>query len=483
VPRAILLAIIGAGLAVALFAPWGTATPHARAQSVTALPPTATPGPSAQEVLDRADAIEKRAQDVVNAVTTGLGVVQVVGVLVGLVGAIVGAAAFVLGITGYRNNRRQALDARRAIRRSQAIAKRLQPLEGEVKQNVALIQGVLKDFVALKVDIDTIIQRETQEMNALIQQRTAREAELKQLVADAEIKLQRESNRSARALAYTQLAQRQFSLGNRDSAMRSLRRALHLDPENPVTSYFLGDLLARSDREKEAVKYLNTARKAGLVEADLSYAYALRLRGDNEPDPTRQEHFYARSAAIFLRHWNDPKTKTLIDISGESAFGALGGMYKRQQRWDLAIGVYGFIAEQVTPQSSYPVNNLALLYLQTGQTQAAMDQFRRSLQIARNKIAGDSTDIWARFDIITANVALTHDPAPDALAEVLRDVHEVIGLIRTPGTLRKLRGGLENLRVIAADLPCFAPVCAAVDAQIAALSAPAVNPTAGSPAP
>src|SRR5262249_44537882 len=113
------------------------------------------------------------------------------------------------------------------------------------------------------------------------------------------------------------------------------------------------------------------------------------------------------------------------DINGESVYGVLGGLYKRQKRTEDAIRCYQQ-AERVTPQNSYPVNNLAMLYFQQGKNDIAEAYFKRSASMSSRLLDGNPFDYWARFDLTVSLLALGHaDEARKHLDIALNHVQNI----------------------------------------------------------
>jgi tetratricopeptide (TPR) repeat protein len=236
----------------------------------------------------------------------------------------------------------------------------------------------------------------------------------------------------------SQLGQRQIALGNYPSAVSVFRSVCDLDPENPIYQYFLGDLLMRQGHIEQGIQHLRVARQDNYKypSADASYAYALRLRGDQEPNEIQRERLYYESGQIFLGVYEIDAQ--LVDISGESVFGALAGLFRRQGRYEDALRWYEH-CRRVTPHNSYPVNNLALMNFQLGNHAEAQRYFKRALEIASEKLAARSSDYWARFDMITARTA---SGAP--FETILHDLENLLEVPTIP--LQKLIFGLDQLR-------------------------------------
>src|SRR5258708_3858584 len=206
------------------------------------------------------------------------------------------------------------------------------------------------------------------------------------------------------ALALLQLGRQQVSSGNLDTALQLLTEAHELDPNSPATNYFLGDVYIRLGEADKGIEYLGHAmRDKEYMPMEAALAYALRMKGDQETDPNKRNRYYAQAEERFLKILE--KSPHLLDINGEALAGSLGGLYRRENRLADAIRSYEQ-ASAVTPDSSYPVSKLAILYALQGNQVRATAYFQRTILLASRELDGDPFDTWARFDMITAQVAL-----------------------------------------------------------------------------
>ncbi|MFN7208804.1 MAG: tetratricopeptide repeat protein, partial [Aggregatilineales bacterium] len=190
-------------------------------------------------------------------------------------------------------------------------------------------------------------------------------------------------------------------------------------------------------------------------QAEAALGYALRLQADRESDWSKRNQLYAQAEQHLLNALQrDPQAR---DINGASFYATLGGLYRRQGRLDDAIRAYE-AASHVTPHSSYPLNNIAMLHLMKGDWQSAEAAFRKSLRIAARAVDGDPFDYWARFDLITAYVALNNDEQAEDQMELLAESPPSIG------ALEAFLSGLEALKK--AQRPASARFIARVKALI-----------------
>src|SRR5690606_15803690 len=130
--------------------------------------------------------------------------------------------------------------------------------------------------------------------------------------------------------------------------------------------------------------------------------------------------------------------KNMIDADGESYYGTLGGLYRRQNRHEDAMKMYEE-AFRVTPQSSYPAGNLAVLYKYLGRDNQAADVFNRVEKMAQSKLEENPADSWTRLDDAQAKLVLGRKD------EALHEYEILIGQSPQGGTLETGISGLEFL--------------------------------------
>lgn len=95
----------------------------------------------------------------------------------------------------------------------------------------------------------------------------------------------------------------------------------------------------------------------------------------------------------------------LVDDDGESWWGSLGGLYRRRGLNEQAIRAYQQAAE-VTPHSSYPFSNLAMLYMGEQDRDGMLRMFKRVERLAKGETQADVDNYWAYADLLTAQLAL-----------------------------------------------------------------------------
>lgn len=393
----------------------GLATQGRGTSNPQILPPPTLGSYTADDALRQASEATARANLSLDTIDRILGILQVMGVVIAV-------ATAVIAFAGYRTSREF----------SEEMTK-IRDLQGDIQKALEEADQV-RDLLG-KVEN---AQQRTERLRSEVSTNLAAITGFRDELASNLREVDEHINNAYKAGALSQLGQRQIALGNISAAAKTFRDVCVLDPENPIYQYFLGDLLIRQDRVEEGLHYLNLARQDSYKypSADASYAYALRLRGDGESDPIKREGLYYESGKIFLGVYEIDRG--LIDISGESVFGALAGLYRRQGRYNDALQWYDH-CRQTTPGNSYPVNNLAVLHFRLGNQTEAQRYFRQAVSLALEKLGSRSSDYWARFDLVTAKAALGDSRENLAMEwEKVRDVPK--------GSLKKFLYGVEDLR-------------------------------------
>jgi len=275
--------------------------------------------------------------------------------------------------------------------------------------------------------------------------------------------LSQRSAQAIQALSLAQVAQQQIQLKNLNEAVLRLKAAHKLDPENPVILYFLGDVCVRLGQKQEGLDYLKQVMDSDdpFPSAQASYAYALRLIGDDYYEKNDQEQgkkFYQEAEKLYRHLYIDHPE--LLDIFGESVYGALGGLYRRWGDVDNAL-LYYERALNTTPRSSYLLNNIAALEFCRDRA-AGEARFQDALNYANEKLRIDNADYWPLFDRITAQIALGNvfdDIQTDLTVAFKLTVHD------TPA-LKKLHSVLDELRCVDPLPPALLPAIETLEAEL-----------------
>ncbi len=350
-PQSVLLLLSLFALCMALFV---VASPFPAAAQGN---PTPTPPPpNAEDLLREARAALEAAGNAQNTVDFVLSFFEVAGLVITLLVS-VATIAGVRTISEYRSELNKAREELNAMRQ-------------ELKADTDRANTVFRD-----------IEARINESIAAIKQR---------------------GEDTIRTVELLQLGEQQMESRNWRAALRTFEQALKFDPQNRATNYFLGELYIQQRDLERGLKHLQTSG-TDFPPAEAAMAYALRLIGDQQKDVNERNRYYAQAEQHFINALNnDPQVR---DIGGESFYGVLGGLYRRQGRIADAIRCYRE-AERLTPQSSYPVNNLAMLYLIQGDMQQADRYYSKAKGMAAQALNNNPSDYWSRFDLITASAAL-----------------------------------------------------------------------------
>lgn len=274
-----------------------------------------------------------------------------------------------------------------------------------------------------------------------------------QLRADAEKTLrdiEERGTNATRAASLLQIGVQQMQAHNQNAALQIFEEAHKLDPSNRAVKYYLGELYTQQGELERAIELLQASVDAfPPSEAALGYALRLMASREKDKDADKCNQLYAEAEKHLLKALE--RDRNLRDINGASFYATLGGLYRRQGRYEDAIRAYE-MAAHVTPHSSYPLNNLAMLYLVQGKLDEAEKTFRKSARVAARVVDGDPFDFWARFDLLTAYIAFgDYDKAEEQMAFLFENPPSA-------GALESLLSGLYALQKSACGTPQSAQI-------------------------
>lgn len=421
---------------------------------VWAQPGPAFPTPIPPDIGE-VGAMLAEADEKVNQAFNLLGLFEAIGLpvtvflaLVGLVGPAI-AAYFVRIVQRANTEVQEAKSELKAT--SQAIENTRQNIEAQLqdtKKTSSLLEEQLKTASA---DFKTTSELRTQEMqSALLRLETFiqdAQSELDNLRRELGVSADAERERTARALmgqTLQSLGERQYRERDFKGAIETLNRALELDDYNPITHYQLGYVYVQSSQLEKAEEHLVQALKIDprLAQALATLGYVYRRMAERMPmGHDRMEKFNVAESKLLEALRISPR---LIDNDGESWWGSLGGSYRRQGQIDQAIHAYEEAAK-VTPRSSYPFSNLAMIYLHQGNRDAMLSNFANVEKLALSETQTDPHNYWAFADLVTSRLAQKKTELTDiALDSLLFTVpyDSMYVLESLADTLQRLMNGL-----------------------------------------
>ncbi len=221
------------------------------------------------------------------------------------------------------------------------------------------------------------------------------------------------------AMAMLPSGERQYKAQDLKGAAETYRRALSLDDGNPLIQYRIGYVYVHSDQFDPAEAHLKRALEIDpeyvLAMAALGYVY--RRMGDTLGEGIERDQKYNLAENYLLEALK--RSPKVVDDDGESWWGSLGGLYRRRGQVERAIYAYEQ-AGRVTPHSSYPFSNLALLYMAKHDREKMLTMYRRVERLARAEALAEIDNYWAYADIFTSRLALgKYDEAEEAFTSFL----------------------------------------------------------------
>jgi tetratricopeptide (TPR) repeat protein len=300
---------------------------------------------------------------------------------------------------------------------------------------LAAVIGV-SNYASLLSQLDETHKRLQASQDALDDLRTGSD-NIKQ---DISTTIESEWQKAHLALSLLPLADRQYRSGNVFGALETYERATALDPRNPVSFYYVGYIRIQRNDVEQAEKALMTALELdpNFYHAMAALGYTYRRIGERREDATERMQYF-RKAETYLKQALAADER-LVDADGEAWYGSLAGLYRRMKRIDDAFYYYEQAA-RVTPQSSYPAVNLALLALREGRSDINT-RFARVQELAVRKIHAELEAYWGYADLLVAELVLGKESAlstvnifleilPPSVQDVLPRVMDAIDTIRT----------------------------------------------------
>jgi tetratricopeptide (TPR) repeat protein len=284
--------------------------------------------------------------------------------------------------------------------------------------------------------------------------------------------VKKEGRDAFRVLRLQLLAEQQVRAHNIDTAIDTLLTAHKLDPNDHATNYLLGYLYTSRKEIEKAIEFLEhaLALEPEFTPGIAALGLALRRKGDSLTDPARfeeRDHYWAQAEADLHEALSrDPR---LTDADGQSYFGTLGGLYRRQKRYYAALDAYER-AHEVTPDSSYPIINLATIHAQQGNKKEAAYYFEQVVKQAALQLDDDPRDAWTRCDLAQARLVLGY---PD---EALKELQTVVDQGPERGVLETVFDGLKFLAEAPEPIAGLNALIDLIEAELTAQDAQAQAP-------
>lgn len=327
------------------------------------------------------------------------------------------------------------------------LAERLETATAEAEQAVELAFNLLGIFEALGLIITVVgvaltafglnrfitaskeleearnrVQKELEEarksFESVISKREKEIAQIRNDLVDAANDDRQRTSDALLANALIPLGERQYKTLDYEGALNTYKRALELDPENPVTNQRLGYVYVQLGELDDARHHYERAieREQDFAPAMAGLGFVNRRMGEevnkqiNDSMPeneqmalkVKRDKLFNKSENLLLEALDlSPK---LVDDDGESVWGILGGLYKRRGFIDKAIEAYEKVTK-VTPQSSYGYNNMALLYQRKNDREKALELYEIVERIASKEADAEAGNFWGYSDLISASFA------------------------------------------------------------------------------
>lgn len=394
-------------------------------------------------------------------------------VITGFFALVIPVGAIALGVFGWsqiRQSRDQGVQNRMELQRSLDMA--LQNLDGRLDTYRQEIERRLSDVATDQHRIELELREEQRlfterlrqaqredlaearrQFNEAVEQRSNELVAMNQQISESAADQKRQLENAALAGALIPMGERQYRAGDLQGARDTYLRALSLDSSNPIIYYKLGYVCVHSDDFDTAEQYLekSLALEPNFPAAMATLGYTYRRQAEKAareakaPDISDEErsqrlmqsnHLYSKAESTLisaLKH-----SPRLVDEDNESWYGSLGGLYNRRGQIESAIDAYNHAA-LVTPYSSYPFVNLAILHMNASHRDEMLARFRAAERLARAETTAKADNYYGFADLFTAQLALGK----------LREADETFALVcelaPLPSALESLRSTLEKL--------------------------------------
>jgi tetratricopeptide (TPR) repeat protein len=403
-----------------------------------------------ERAADRARAAAEDASRYAGDASSFLNIFEALGIVITL-------AAAALGVFGFRQlfqtraevTRTLEADRRKLDDALARFAGQIETKEGEID---ALSRQLIERARHQQEQIDHDRQRFQNELDAKERAVSA----LNQQIRDQAAEQREEARKTSLALSLLPLGERQYRMQDYSGALATYERALELDEDNPIIHYRLGYVHFQLSHIEFAERCLLRSLE---IEPDFppslaALGYIYRRQAEKMPETIDRDIMMNKAENLLLTALK--MSDTLVDEDGESWWGSLGGLYRRRHQIDQAIAAYQRAAK-VTPFSSYPFGNLAMLYSEKRDIDATLKSYEQVERLARDEALAEVGNYYGYADLLTARLVLGKvKEAEDTLESVFYTApapYALQSLVDTLETLLERLGGETAMPQIAAFLP------------------------------
>lgn len=357
----------------------------------------------AQDTLDTAIDVKDRADDAVNSAETILSFLEGATVLVGLA---LGAAAYV----GFRN--------------SQETREEFQELSASASKQ---LDELRKD----KLDFQTAIQAADQYKEELQKIPTFRSGIEHQIEKIAETVDNLNTVSSSLQENYLDLLQatQELRLKNYEEAYRAVQSVLAREADNRQALYMAGWLENQYIPGKQTIgaEHLRqvTEKNSDWPAARAAYGVVLRRQAEHAKNADEKARLFSQAEGMLrIALAVNPN---LIDLNHESFWGPLGGLMRSQGRLEEAEDAYRR-ACRITPGSSYPAGNLAVMLLRRGAHAEALERFAQTSKLAQAELSLVPNDYYHVMDVAMASLVLGYAPEQTLIKALGEEIEDTVAI-------------------------------------------------------
>jgi len=202
---------------------------------------------------------------------------------------------------------------------------------------------------------------------------------------------------STNTTAYMWLGQLHEELGEFEQALTYSREGLRLRPDDLDYKYIIGSLLYRSGQIDEAVGYLEPVADARPWHHGAQFNLGQVLMRLDREDDAQRYFVQADSAQQMQQKINEAQQTINRDPQLLDNWVALGTLLRQSGQLDLAVEAFK-VATSLQPRNLFLQSNLALVMMESGDTEAAIRRYRAILGL-------DSTlvEVWLNLGAAYAN--------------------------------------------------------------------------------